>query len=829
MLLSGFAGLGSQIVWTQQAGLWLGHEAAAAFAVVSAFFGGLGLGAWALGARIERSTRPQRWYAACEAVIALWSIVLALGLRPLGDALLVLVGAQPHPLWQGAVTFLGLLVVLLPATMAMGATLPAMERLLSTLQPDTGGAGRIATLYAANTAGAVGGALVTAFWLVPAAGLTLSALSCAGLNLLCAALALRWRVATAPPPATQQAVRGAAPPLLRLCWTGLLGIAYEVLVIRVASQVTEDTVYTFALLLAVYLVGTALGAAVYRRLAPAARDPASTRNACLTAQSFACLLGTASLWFAPEWRDAIVSRSGSGFGAALAGEAAIALAAFALPTFVMGALFSHLAVEARQAGHRLGLALAANTLGATVAPLLFGAALAPAWGPKAALLAVAAGYLVAAGAAAVRSAGAWVAAAGVAALALLAPPLAFVDIPPGGRVLSYQEGLLAAVSVVEDADGVARLRINNRQQEGSSATRLADARQAWLPLLWHPAPQHVLFIGLGTGVTARAAADDASLHVDAVELLPEVIASSVAFARDTADPPTLHVMAADARRYVRAAAQHYDVIVSDNFHPARSGSGALYTVEHFAAVRARLATQGVFCQWLPLHQLDLATLSSIVRSFLAVFPSGSAMLATNSLETPVIGLIARADDHPFDATALRARQRAAAARMAEFGLDDEFALFGSLVADAAALQRSAAGAPLNTDDRPVVAYSAPRLVYATDSLPRERLLAWLTTLSITRGAVVDDGGDTAWTERLEHYRRARDQFLAAGRAVRPTADARAMLTQVREPLLAVLRESPDFRPAYEPLRRLADALATREPELARSLRAELERVSPAAR
>ena len=66
---------------------------------------------------------------------------------------------------------------------------------------------------------------------------------------------------------------------------------------------------------------------------------------------------------------------------------------------------------------------------------------------------------------------------------------------------------------------------------------------------------------------------------------------------------------------MRASERSYDVIVSDNFHPARSGSGALYTVEHFEAVRARLDAGGVFCQWLPLHQLDLETLRSIVRSF----------------------------------------------------------------------------------------------------------------------------------------------------------------------------------------------------------------------
>jgi spermidine synthase len=113
MVASGFAGLGYQIVWTQQSARWLGHEAAAVFAVVTAFFGGLALGALALSRRIERSPQPARWYAGCELVIAVWSLVLALGIGPLSDTLLGLIGAQPSPLWHGLVAFVGCFLLLL--------------------------------------------------------------------------------------------------------------------------------------------------------------------------------------------------------------------------------------------------------------------------------------------------------------------------------------------------------------------------------------------------------------------------------------------------------------------------------------------------------------------------------------------------------------------------------------------------------------------------------------------------------------------------------------------------------------------------------------------
>ena len=132
-------------------------------------------------------------------------------------------------------------------------------------------------------------------------------------------------------------------------------------------------------------------------------------------------------------------------------------------------------------------------------------------------------------------------------------------------------------------------------------------------------------------------------------------ADSEACAEQGFDPKRLHMKAVDARRFVRVSREQFDVIVADNFHPARSGSGALYTVEHFRAVRNRLAPAGVFCQWLPLHQLDLATLRSIVRSFVSAFPQATAILASNSLETPVIGLVGRADDGRFALEPLRHR------------------------------------------------------------------------------------------------------------------------------------------------------------------------------
>lgn len=844
MVASGFAALGYQIVWTQQSAVWLGHETAAVLAVVAAFFGGLAVGALAFGPLIERSLRPERWYAGCEVLIAIWSVALALLMAPIGHAVLDATGAQPSPGWQWAVAFCAIFLLLLPATAAMGATLPAMERVLARIDCDKGS---IAALYACNTLGAVIGVLTAAFWLVPEFGLTRTALVCAALNLLCAALALGFAspdpTVAAPPPAAPAAA-GNTRVLWWLAATGLLGIGYELLVVRVLSQVAENTVYTFAMLLATYLVGSALGAAAYQRwrsrrdsIAPLqafSHDPNHdpVRDRLLHLLALACLLGTASLWAAESIKVLLLQSLGVSMAAALTAEAALALAAFGAPTLVMGALFCHLSTQARARGIGFGKSLGVNTMGAAAAPLVFGVLLVPALGPKGTLLIVAVGYLALASVRGWRQPMAWAPAALAGALALWAPPLAFIEVPEGGRVVSYRDGARASVSVVEDAQGVSRLRIDNRQQEGSSATLLADARQALLPLLLHPAPQRALFLGVGTGTTASSAAADPTLQVDAVELLPEVIDASAHFTRafgDGTPNPRLHLLAADARRFVRATDHHYDLIVSDNFHPARSGSGALYTVEHFLAVKARLTASGVFCQWLPLHQLDLATLRSIVRSFMQAYPGGAALLATYSLETPVLGLVARGDGRRFDLAQVRLRlaTHALPQRLGDFGLADEAALLGGFVAGPRALKRFAGDAPLNTDDHPVVAYRAPRITYAPDSLPRERLLALLREVDVGMAELVDAGADTHWAPRAAAYREARNRFIEVGQRVQPSADPQRMLAQVREPLLAVLRISPEFRPAYDPLLRMASALARSDATAARALLGELVQVQPA--
>jgi spermidine synthase len=827
MVLSGAAALAWQMVWTAEFGAAMGHEIVAVLAVLAAFFGGLALGAYTLGPTLARSPWPGRWYAGCEVLLLAWGLTLTVAMPSLIQASALLIGPEPSVLRHWTIAFLLPFVLLLPASAAMGATLPAIERQLSATRSRLGG------LYAANTFGAVLGLLLAVFVAIPFGGLLRTALLCAAANALCAGLAwLLWRNTRVTPAATST-MTARAPGTgdhrlsMLLVATGLLGIGYEVLAVRVLSQVTESTVYSYALLLAMYLLGTAVGAAVYQRLAHLAGDARRVRDGLLFALAAAILLSGLAL----GWADVLYAWParwmGPGTTGALAGEALAAAAAMWAPTLIMGALFTHLCIEAQSGGQPLGRALALNTAGAAFAPALVGVWLIPTVGAPAGLALLVSSYLLLQSPARWRRPRNVLIAAAAGAAALWGANLRFVDVPAGGQVLSYRDGVMAAVSVVADADGVARLRINNRAQEGSSASGLVEWRLAQLPLLLHTTPpRQALFLGLGTGFTAAAAAQEPSLQVHAVELLPEVIAATELFAKSPAAPVPLrpvHTVSADARRFVQASGDRYDVIVADLFHPARSGAGALYTKEQFAAVRARLAPGGVFCQWLALHQMDIDTLRSIVAAFLATYPNGVALLASNSLDTPVIGLIARPDEPSIDLAAVRTRLSglAGAPQLAAARLEDEFAVVGSLLAGPETLTRFAKGATANTDDRPVVVHQAPWATYAPPSTPRERLLQLQRELQPRAAELLRTPHD-AEADRMQAYWDARRLYLDFGATIRPVADPGEMLQRVQAPFLALLRQSPEFRPACEPLVAMARALRDTNPAHAQAIATALD-------
>lgn len=836
-LLSGISGLGCQMIWTRMLGMGLGHEAAALLAVVTAFFGGLAAGAWRLGRAASASARPGRWYAGLELAIAGWVLASAFVLPtaiPLAQGWL---GQSPSPWEHWLVVFGVTFVVLLPATAAMGGTLPAIERFTVALTGDTRSVGR---LYAANTFGAVAGTFLGAFALIPALGFRRSLIALATMNLLSASAAFllerlgsRADKAIVPAPSPERAAepaRGGPPAITfrRYAWTafgtGLLGIGFEILGIRLLSQVLENTIYSYAAVLGIFLVGTAAGAVAEQRLWPGIAGPARLRR-LWCGLAFATALGMWVLWKAPHLSAFVRGFWGDGVTGVLRTELTLAAAVFLLPTLLMGASFSALAQAARaQRGGVSGL-VALNALGAATAPVLFGVLALPCLGSRWALTVVAAAYLLFGIRG--RRFDAWLVAALILCVAPLPGQLRLIDLAPAEEVVEYREGITDTVLVVRTPDGQRALRVNNRFSMGGTAAANAERRHAHVPLLLHPHPQRALLLGTGTGITFGAAVHHPELQADGVELVPEVAAVMPQFAPENEQArwgPRLTLHLADARRFVRSTTNTYDVIVADLFHPARDGAGALYTREHFAAVRARLAPGGLFCQWLPLHQLDDTTLRIMVRTFLSVFPDARAFLLRLNVDTPVVGLFGATEKRRYPANWLGERVTDAGLRDAlqKLALTDTLPLLGLEVAGPAALARFAAGAALNTDDRPVVMFTAPRLAFAPNAAPDARLVSLLGLHGGDPAELLAaPAGGEGFAERLQNYWSARDAYLAGLRWERDGRHEAA-----RQQYLESVRLSPDFSTGYAHCLTLAAQQSRDDPVGARRLLQQLSELQP---
>lgn len=821
LLASGFAGLGCQLIWTRLFGLGLGQEQPAVLAVVAAFFGGLALGAAAAEALQRRAGgSPARLYATLEGIIGLWVFASPHLVAGANDLALAWMGLEPSPVRQALVAFGVPALTLLPATVAMGATLAVFEPFARALSPD----GRVVgTLYAANTLGAALGCLLIleiGFRL----GFTTTLRGLGLLNLAVAAGAL-WLAGRAPagtipqPHASPGHREPAAPAATRLgvllLGTGLLGIGLEVLGVRLLKLALENTSYTYAALLTVYLLGTASGAAGVRRVA--ARWPGAVRlEVLLAALSAAGVLGGVALAFAPEFYAALRRWGGDSFAAVLLAEAATAATVFLPASVGMGATFARLAQQARDSGFGLGRAMAWNTLGGALAPALVGVLVFPALGGKGTLAVLVAGYLLLAAVAAGRRL--WlVALAPVAGVLWLMPDLDLIRLLPGERLRAARVGAADTVVVVETAGGHRTLRVNNRFTMGGTAPVVAQRRQAHLPLLLHPHPRRALFLGTGTGITAAAATAHPDLQVDSVELVPEIVALMPEFAPENAVPPgRLRQFTADARRFLHATPHRYDVIVADLFHPGRDGAGALYTQEHFRAVRARLAPGGLFCQWVPLYQVSPATLGRIAASVRAVFPQVHAFLLRPTLDTPALGLMATAEPprYPADWWARRVTDPALQEALRAVGLTDLVHLLGGYL-----LAGDELATVPDTDDRQAVNWLAARRDRAERLRPGATLFELLSRPARGPERLLQEPGERG--ARLRAYVAARNRYLEGLRL-----EAAGQPAAARAAWVESARLSADFTTGYAHAVTLAVQLSADQPAVARQLLEDLAAARP---
>ena len=305
-LLSGAAGLVYEVVWARQLVLVFGNTTQAISAILTGYFGGIAIGS-VIGGRIaDRVRRPLRLYGLLELVLVVIVLVTPLLFRGLHELY-----RSGYATLAGTPTLLQLiryglaLLALAPATVLMGATLPTLSRHLARNRGELGRS--FGSLYAANTVGAVIGTLVAGLLLIEIVGLTLTLVigaagsATAGL----AALALNRRRASdtepvivvepempsaaeavletaalhVPPAVVPESARRDAVADLEVAsdpWlhrvaialafvSGATSLGYQLLWTRLLASGSGNTTYVFTLILSIFLIGIAIGAALISR------------------------------------------------------------------------------------------------------------------------------------------------------------------------------------------------------------------------------------------------------------------------------------------------------------------------------------------------------------------------------------------------------------------------------------------------------------------------------------------------------------------------------------------------------------------------------------
>lgn len=766
---SGAAALVYQVLWIKQLSLVVGVEVHAVSIAVSAFFAGLAAGGWWLGRFADRVARPLRLCAALELGIAALAIATTVLLARAAPWFLSLQSTVGPLAWA-----LPLVLVAAPAFL-MGGTLPV---LLRAADP---GEGRVATtggrLYAANTGGAIAGALLAPFVLIPWLGVQGSALAAALANVAVAAFArLLDRGPAAVPTAVAGEPAGSRMALALYAVAGGLALGYEVVWSQAIVQFMSTRAYAFAIVLATYLAGLVIGSALAARHADRTRQPWSLFGLLVAAAGFVALAEVVALgaWL-PAWQSAAARAVGT--EAPLAAMSArfvvAALSIVFVPTLLLGAAFPYalrLAVGPGRIGSGVGRVVAVNTVGGIAGTLLVGFALVPALGlvRTLAVLAIAA---AAVGVVASRQSQGRLRYA-VPALALvtlvtavLAPPdrlAALLAEARGGKLVAYEESRGGTVAVIEQAAGqrtFRRLYIQGVSNSGDTMTSLRYMRlQALLPLIVHRGePKSALVIGLGTGITGGSLLAWPGLERrEVVELLPAVVRAVPNFAGnfDLAGDPRLAIRVRDGRHELLGNPQRHDLITLEPPPPSAAGVVNLYATEFYALAASRLQPGGLVAQWLPLPTQNDADTRALVQSFLAVFPHAT-LWTTEFHEMLLVGSM-----DPIELDLARIRQRftepAVAQALGAVGVATPEALLATWVTDRAGLVRYAGDVPAVTDDRPAIEY-APWV-------RREEFPMTLSNLVELQTEPPVAGGDAAFGEAVKAERATLMAFYRAGLA-----------------------------------------------------------------
>ncbi|MBW3628350.1 MAG: fused MFS/spermidine synthase, partial [Gemmatimonadetes bacterium] len=618
--LSGLTSLAYEVLWARVLALQFGVSIFSVVAVVVAFMGGLGAGSL-VGMRLaSRVARPLRIFATLETGIALFALAMPWALTAADGLLSGLAARTTLVQWYLLLGGAAALFLALPA-LAMGIGFPLV------LQAARGRGIGLNRVYGWNTLGGAVGAMLP-LALLPTFGWLASTqiVALIGLSLSLGAYLLSRVGVDAEARATTSAPALPATSLFAYAGVGAASLMLEIGWTRLYGMVLLRTEYVLAILLAVFLVGIGVGS-----LLAGFADRPGWFEAVPVAASVAALISLRLLPAVSSWADGATFDS---LTQALVLQGSV-LAAATLPvTLLLGMWFPLLSARLggdNGAGARL---YALNSLGAASGVLLAGVALIPSIG-TAATTALAAALLLAFGLVWMRGTWRWPALLVVCAGAWLSrelPPLRQLQprSMPESHDLYVHEDAVTITHVADQGDGQ-RVLLDDLQRVDASTSQWdveEQKSQARLPLLLHPDPRTVLFLGLGTGISAAGSLPFPGLERYAVEISSGAIeATRRWFAPANGGVAArMTIVRDDAVRFLRADTRQYDVIVGDLFHPDLPGRSALLSRQQFERVRARLALKGVFIQWMAIHQFDRESLEVVMRTFASVFPEGSIFL-----------------------------------------------------------------------------------------------------------------------------------------------------------------------------------------------------------
>ena len=721
-LLSGFAALLYQAAWLKKLGIVFGTSHVAVATVLAAYMAGLAAGA-AIAARFARRIeRPVFVYGVLEAIIAVSALLVPLFLVVAQQLLASLYGDQPEPVsadsfGQNAYYLLVTFLVLAVPTCAMGATLPLLSRYAVTEDAQVGP--RIGLLYGINTVGAVFGALVAGFLLLPQLGLIRTLAVGAAVNLIVFGIAIYLSRSAAEVNRRLEVSDDRAPvhwimPLMLL--SGAVAFTLEVLWSRLLSHVFGGTIYAFTIMLACFLSGIALGGLFAGRLA--ANRVAAARWFVLS-QLLVAAISFVSYTFIDSWLPT------GGLGV----KAIYAFLIIVPSTLFIGATYP-LAVRlatksAEQTASASGKVYAWNTVGAILGALLTGFFVLPLLGFGMTLKAAMVTSLL------IATSSAWLAdfdsrqLAAVATSLLLATVLFVSPGRPDRLVYANAASVLdgvdlgderfygvgrSATILMRERDGFVNLASNGLSEssvgrKGKPPFNLSQKWLAGLTTLARPDTESMLIIGYGGGIALEGVAPHVN-DVDVIELEPMVIAGNEAIAEirggDPLQDPRVNLVVNDARNAITLTNKRYDAIVSQPSHPWTGGAAHLYTSEFLDLSKAHLNEGGVFLQWINSQFLDEHLLRSLVATLVDKFKHVELYQPERQV------LMFLASDSPIELwdgargaeTALRRHTRFYN-RMGLRTIEDAIAM---MTLDETGVLEFAQGGTINTDDHNLLAF-----------------------------------------------------------------------------------------------------------------------------